>query len=399
MKKLIYIILFVILWTVPMSVVDAAFNARIFVSPYSGKYNVGDLFSVVIYVDTGTQPINAVTGQLTFDNSKLEVVSVSSSKSILTLWPQEPGFSNGTGSITFSGGLPSPGFFGKNGTILRITFRPKNVGTANIKFSSASLLANDGQGTNVIVDLEDANFEILPKKEIPKQGPETETVKTEPLNQSGTVTKLLEAPIITDWPRQLIRGDSLQIKGLGLSNARIQINIQKDSELPTIKETISGTDGRFEAEISKYTEAGFYRIQARNVTYTGGQSELSDPVVVYVVEPNYVRIGGLVISYFKIIMTLLAILIIVLIILFILWRRSRKNDLRKGKKISEVEKSVHKSFDNLKQDLYDYIRFMASSKNKNEIKNKEFMARNELDKELKKIEDEVDQDIEKIKLD
>jgi len=48
------------------------------------------------------------------------------------------------------GGLPNPGFSGSNGQIISIVFVAKKAGTASVVMSDASVLANDGLGTDVL---------------------------------------------------------------------------------------------------------------------------------------------------------------------------------------------------------------------------------------------------------
>src|SRR3989344_6704130 len=118
-------------------------------SPSTGSYRVGESFSVIVNLNTGGESVNASTGQINFDNSKLQVVSLGYSQSIFSLWTDNPSCSNPAGTINFSGGVPSPGFTGASGSILRITFKGKASGQAPVNFLSGSVLANDGQVTNI----------------------------------------------------------------------------------------------------------------------------------------------------------------------------------------------------------------------------------------------------------
>ena len=124
-------------------------EANFFLSPTSGDFRMGSTFSVLVSVNSGGAAINAASSQINFDNNKLSVVSVGYSQSIFTLWPGQPSFDNLAGTINFSGGLPSPGFTGSDGALLRITFRPKSTGSASVVFVNGSVLANDGAGTDI----------------------------------------------------------------------------------------------------------------------------------------------------------------------------------------------------------------------------------------------------------
>lgn len=136
-------------------------SASLYLSPSSGIFAAGSSFSVAVKVDTGGIVINAVQGTLAFDPKKLAVVNVSKAGTIFTLWMQEPTFSNTEGTIRFGGGVPNPGFSGASGTILIATFRAKTAGKGVVNFSSASVLANDGLGTNILSFLGGGTYEIV----------------------------------------------------------------------------------------------------------------------------------------------------------------------------------------------------------------------------------------------
>lgn len=122
-------------------------------SPSPDSYDVGSTFSVNVYVGSPDQAMNAASGIVSFPWSKLEVVSLSKTGSIFSLWAQEPSFSNSAGTVSFEGIVLNPGFTGTNGKMLTITFRTKVAGQANLSFSSGSVLANDGSGTNILTGM------------------------------------------------------------------------------------------------------------------------------------------------------------------------------------------------------------------------------------------------------
>ena len=127
------------------------------------SYKEGSKFTVSVYVDSIDQAMNAVDGAVSFPVNTLEVVSISKVGSIFSLWAQEPSFSNSAGTVNFEGVVLNPGFIGSRGKILTITFRAKNVGQANLSFSSGSVLANDGEGTNILQGMRTTVINITAK--------------------------------------------------------------------------------------------------------------------------------------------------------------------------------------------------------------------------------------------
>ncbi len=144
--------------------------ATLDLSPSAGDLTVGNILGVSVLVDTKGSSINNSDAVINFPASLLEVISISKSGSIFTLWVEEPAFSNAAGTITFNGGLPTPGFNGSAGRLVSIAFRVKAPGTASVFFSAGSVRANDGLGTDVLTSMGTASFALaapLPAVEPP----------------------------------------------------------------------------------------------------------------------------------------------------------------------------------------------------------------------------------------
>jgi len=126
-----------------------AAQASFYVLPESGDYEVGNRFSVSVFINSDGAAINAAQSVVYFSADKLKVIEISKAGSIFTLWPEEVVYSNSEGKITFAGGLPSPGYTGEKGKILTIVFQGKSAGEAKVYFRDEAILANDARGTNI----------------------------------------------------------------------------------------------------------------------------------------------------------------------------------------------------------------------------------------------------------
>lgn len=123
-----------------------------------GISTTGESF-VDVYVESRT-PINAVESTITFPNDAIEILSLSTEKSIISLWTHEPTFSNEDGTITFSGGIINKyGFLGK-GTLFTLKVRGLKDGSATFVFDNALILAHDGKGTNILETLPSYTYAI-----------------------------------------------------------------------------------------------------------------------------------------------------------------------------------------------------------------------------------------------
>lgn len=128
-------------------------------SPSTGVYTTGATFDVRVTINTQGKSINAAEGVLKFNPRELQVVSVSQAGSIFNLWTIDPAFSNSAGTVSFGGGSPK-GYTGTSGTIITVRFRASGSGASSVSFSSGSVLAADGMGTNVLSGMSGGNYTI-----------------------------------------------------------------------------------------------------------------------------------------------------------------------------------------------------------------------------------------------
>lgn len=119
-------------------------------TPTTGVLSSGGRLTVGVSIDSEGVAINSGEGILYFDTRFLAVDKISTDSSIFKFWVQGPTFSNSAGTISFGGGLPSPGYNGSKGEVMKITFRGVGAGTSGLNLDSGAILANDGVGTNVL---------------------------------------------------------------------------------------------------------------------------------------------------------------------------------------------------------------------------------------------------------
>lgn len=164
--------------------------------PASVSVPVGGTLTLSIVVSSGDQSMNAASGVLSFPTDRLSVVSISKTSSIFSLWVQDPSFSNADGTVNFEGVVLNPGFSGSSGRIMSVTMRAKAPGAAHVSFSSGSVLANDGQGTNILTGLGSAEVsvsEALVQQAVPQATDEGDTSSVTP---PAVSEKVLQAPLI-----------------------------------------------------------------------------------------------------------------------------------------------------------------------------------------------------------
>jgi len=154
------------------------FAANLHVTPPSGSYSVGQTFTTTIQVDPAGASVNAVEASLTFDRTVLSVVNVAKTGSVFSLWTTEPTFSNTAGTISFGGGSPTP--FSTRSTLVTVTFRTLTEGTGSVSFGTASTLAADGLGTDVLANKNGGSYTVVAATTpVPVEEPRTPAVSAE----------------------------------------------------------------------------------------------------------------------------------------------------------------------------------------------------------------------------
>ena len=150
------------------AVPSSASAATLQFAPANTSVSVERVGNRDVFVSSPSQALNAVSGALSFPADLLQVVSVSTSGSLLTLWVQNPTFSNSAGTISFSGIVPDPGYTGSSGQVVSIKFRAKAAGAATVAFSSASqVLADDGNGTDILATTNSGTITVAAGTPVP----------------------------------------------------------------------------------------------------------------------------------------------------------------------------------------------------------------------------------------
>lgn len=116
--------------------------------PTPAAVGVGDTFDVDVLL-SATEPVNTVSGVLTFSNN-VRLVSTSDGNSVVSLWVTKP---QGEQSIEFAGLIPG-GYAGKDGRLFVARLRATAPGEVVVAVSEPLALSNDGTGRSQQVSVE-----------------------------------------------------------------------------------------------------------------------------------------------------------------------------------------------------------------------------------------------------
>ncbi len=136
-------------------------GASLYFSPNIGTFFIGSTFNVSIFVNTGGSNINAVKVDLKFNPRQIQVASPVAGKSFISVWIAQPTYSNVEGTVSFQGGVPSPGINTSSGLVSTITFRVISSGETLIEFlDSSQVLLDDGKGTNILTSMGEGFYSL-----------------------------------------------------------------------------------------------------------------------------------------------------------------------------------------------------------------------------------------------
>lgn len=151
-------------------------TTTLYISPYASKpVQIGDSMTIDINMNSRVA-INAIGATISFPTDLIEVVAFSKEKSFLDLWTEETAIREDIGEIHFSGGTIRSGGMTGTGTVLTLTIRSKNPGTATIAFKDSEIFPNDGTGRAVSNETRELTFDIVDRVTKSNATPQTSSV-------------------------------------------------------------------------------------------------------------------------------------------------------------------------------------------------------------------------------
>lgn len=345
----------------------SVFAADAFFSPSSGTFT-GETMSVDVLIDTKEVAVNNAEMVVRYPNDLLEIISTSASDSVFSLWVGAPKYSNETGTLSFTAGIPTPGFTGDAGKILNIVFRVKESGRAALTFSSAVIRANDGYGSNVFESGAKASFELAPSAR-----PTISTVET------------LDPPVFTAYPSEIEVGGQIIVSGTARPDRNVNIWIQKDKGDQQSFTVESDRDGRFSFFMNDRAKEGVYRLWAEVSDGDGLRSAPTEKIAIVATRKaiDILFVFGA---------------FIVLIVAFALWYTWRSRVLSKKrlrKETLEAESSLHAVFGSLRENR-NRLEMFEKARAKRNLTAEEEEIVTWLKQDLNNAEESVEKEIEDI---
>ena len=390
MKKLIVLFSFILL----IFSANTVFAASLNLSPASGSYNVGDIINVRIVLSSPDQSANAVSGTLDFPRALLTLSSISKINSLISLWPVEPSFSNANGTAKMEGIMLS-GYTGSNGTILILSFKAKAPGNATIKFAASSLLANDGQGSNILTGTGQANFEISPAKEKVAPAPPMSIPTKTPTSQETVIPAVVKVltPVFTDYSKYLQEGEFLVVKGFAdpLTDILItsdSVDVSADGVIHASKTLKSDNSGVFTYVSDRVTNRT-YMITAQARNQDSVLSDKSLPIKISVVAPTVTSNNSVptnIINTFSIIIPIIGLIILLILLMIWGWHHILHYKEHMKRRLVDIKNITAKSFSILDEDVKDEIKIFKKIKALQSLTGEERLFINQFKKDIEAAE-------------
>lgn len=384
-KQRYFVFLFLFMAFLLSFTADAS-AATLSFSPSSSSVSAGNIISARVVVNTLGEAINNAEASIQFPSNLLEVVSVSKSSSIFSLWVEEPTFSNSSGTVRFNGGVANPGYSGSNGSLVSITFRAKKPGTASILFADAAVRKNDGLGTDILTGAGQASFNI--SKAVEKVAPVVEPAPT-PVSEVAPTIVIVSVPVFTDYSKDIKEGEFLVVKGLADSSTDIFIN--SDGVLSATGEgvhdsvTIKSNDKGIFAYVSERAKSGTYLITAQARSKNSIFSEKTLPIKISVVSPSAPRN---IVDTLSTIIPIISLIILLILILVVIWSWYYILHYREHmrKKMTDIRNITSKSFNILDEDVKDEIKIFKKIKALEALTSEERLFINQFKKDIEAAE-------------
>ena len=150
------------------------YNSTLELEPDSDILHKEAEHRIAIRLISGGEAINVIKVVLRYDSNIAAVQEISTTNSICSKeFVIERTIDPKAGLISFTCGIPSPGFTGQRGTVAELVVQPLQSGEMTISFDPGQslVLANDGLGTNVLRAATNGSYRIISLAEMGAKAP------------------------------------------------------------------------------------------------------------------------------------------------------------------------------------------------------------------------------------
>lgn len=322
------------------------------VSPTAGTYSVGQTFSVRALVSSPSDAINAISATLAFPSDRLQVLSVSKTGSVMSFWVTEPTFSNAAGSVDLAGVVPNPGFTGSSGTVMTVNFRALKAGQATVSFSSGSLLANDGNGTDILKSLGSAVYNVVPAAVVPEETTPAKPI-VEPLSLNIQDMRAGDLTISSVPVKPLTTGGTLPIDHYEFVLDGVSSRWKPDAA--GVYVTTALAPGHHSLSSRAFDSAGVTASASLDIEVAALTAEKACPVT------PFSFLGESLLSMLVLAVLIAALIVALIVLVLHALKKTRSFRSAVHKEAEEAQKILHESFDGMRENMESYVDMLESA--------------------------------------
>jgi hypothetical protein len=137
-----------------------AFSAQVTLLTDNFAMSKGQVFSVELMVDTESESVNAIEGEVLFSSDIFEVQEIRDGNSIITFWVERPNSAK-QGRISFSGIIPG-GYRGNSARVFTIILKAKENGRGEVRMENLTVFMNNDSNASVQLSSPLITFVIAP---------------------------------------------------------------------------------------------------------------------------------------------------------------------------------------------------------------------------------------------
>ena len=212
---------------------------------------------------------------------------------------------------------------------------------------------------------------------------------------SFTITSF-EKPVITEFPVSLNSGTVPVIRGTTKALAKVTATITPPTGEPIRIETVANGEGIFSIIPDEDFKTGVYGVTVVATDQFGARSEKSDEIKIIVSEPGYVAIGSFLISFFSILIPLIALC--VLTWLTLIYSVTKMRRIKKAVVVESEEAAMMLSteFRHIEQVLVEQEEVMKKSRKTNKLTSGEEKLFLELRATIKEAKQRVGKEVDDV---
>ncbi len=183
---------------------------------------------------------------------------------------------------------------------------------------------------------------------------------------SFTITSF-EKPVITEFPVSLNSGTVPVIRGTTKPSAKVTATITPPTGEPIFIETVANGEGIFSIIPDEDFKTGVYSVTVVATDQFGARSEKSDEIKIIVSEPGYVVVGSFLISFFSILIPLIALCVLTWLTLIYSVTKMRRTKKAVVLESEEASMMLSTEFRHIEQVIAQQEEIMKKSRKTNKL--------------------------------